>query len=187
MIRGRSRLSCLSVLAVSHSCPYTTSPARHPLQLYQWTYKSLVLSLWCAVSRFGLAVRRQGGKQKDLGSIPLRAVQHSRRLECRTHWAKKEKKRGLLPCQPDRTRGHLKPHLHRTTGLPVPNKPCEVSRSVWLCGRCLCDYVPHNCWQSKLLKDTLVALHWLAHHHLKIYCSASCVLLRVGELGASYS
>ena len=81
-----------------------------------------------------LTLMRFGGV--GVGGQLARAVQHSRRLEC----YKKKKEKGLLPCQPDRTWGHLKPHSHRTTGLPAPNKPCEVSLSVWLCGHCLCDY-----------------------------------------------
>ena len=32
------------------------------------------------------------------------------------------------------------------------------------CGHCLWDFVPHSRWKSE------AALHWLALHHLNIYC-----------------
>ena len=35
-------------------------------------YVDIIIIIICLVSRFGLAVRRQAGKRKDLGSIPRR-------------------------------------------------------------------------------------------------------------------
>ena len=44
----------------------------HPELQFADTPRPGDISPFCKVSRFGLAVRRQAGKQKDLGSTPLR-------------------------------------------------------------------------------------------------------------------
>ena len=44
------------------------------------------------------------------------------------------------------------------------------SLNSWFCGRCLYDFVLHNCSKSKL-QSTQTDLHWRAPNHRDIYCS----------------
>ena len=51
---------------------------------------------------------------------------------------------------------------------------CSFASAVlngWFCGHCLCDFVPHNCWRSKL--------HWRAPNYVDSYCSVVAAVFSV--------
>ena len=53
--------------------------------------------------------------------------------------------------------------------------------SCWFWLDTVCDFVPQNCWKSKL-HNAFVALHWRVSNHLNICCSASCVKFRLSYI-----